>query len=47
MRTIARLHRRSLAGRGEAAVAREVRDAVAELTAAFPLYAERLAADAE
>jgi glycine hydroxymethyltransferase len=45
MRTVAQLICRTLAGRGEAAVAREVRDAVAELTAGFPLYAERLAAD--
>ena len=45
MRTIARLICRTLAGRGEAAIAREVRDAVADLTAGFPLYAERLTAD--
>jgi glycine hydroxymethyltransferase len=45
MRIVARLICRTLAGRGEAAIAREVRDAVAELTAGFPLYAERLAAD--
>jgi len=45
MQTVARLICRTLAGRGEAAVAREVRDAVADLTAGFPLYAERLAAD--
>ncbi len=47
MRTIARLIFRILDGRGEPAIAREVRDAVAELTAGFPLYAERLAADAD
>ena len=47
MRTVARLICRTLAGRGEAAVAREVRDAVAELVAGFPLYAERLAADVD
>jgi len=45
MQTVARLICRTLAGRGEAAIAREVRDSVAELTAGFPLYAERLAAD--
>jgi len=45
MQTVARLICRTLAGRGEAAVAREVRDGVAELVAGFPLYAERLAAD--
>jgi len=45
MQTVARMIFRTLAGRGEAAIAREVRDAVAELTAGFPLYAERLAAD--
>ena len=45
MQTVARLICRTLDGRGEAAIAREVRDAVAELTAGFPLYAERLAAD--
>ena len=45
MRVVARLICRTLAGRGDSAIAREVRDAVAELTAGFPLYAERLAAD--
>jgi len=45
MQTIARLIGRTLAGRGEVAIAREVRAAVAEITAGFPLYAERLAAD--
>ena len=45
MQIVARLIWRTLAGRGEAAIAREVRDAVAELTAGFPLYAERLAGD--
>jgi glycine hydroxymethyltransferase len=43
MRAIARLIHRTLASRGEAAVVREVQAAVAELTAGFPLYAERLA----
>jgi glycine hydroxymethyltransferase len=43
MRGIARLIHRTLQSRGEAAVTREVRADVAELTAAFPLYAERLA----
>jgi glycine hydroxymethyltransferase len=47
MLTVARLICRILAGRGEPAIAREVRDGVAELTAGFPLYAERLAADAD
>jgi len=47
MRTVARLICRTLGGRGEAAIAREVRGAVAELTAGFPLSAERLAADAD
>ncbi len=44
MRTVARLIYRTLDGRGEAAVVHEVKDAVADLTAGFPLYAERLAA---
>ena len=43
MRAIARLIHRTLAARGEPAVVREVQAAVAELTAGFPLYAERLA----
>jgi glycine hydroxymethyltransferase len=43
MRVIARLIHRTLASRGEPAVVREVQAAVAELTAGFPLYAERLA----
>ena len=47
MRTVARLICRTLAARGEDATARAVREAVAELTAGFPLYAERLAADAD
>jgi glycine hydroxymethyltransferase len=47
MRTIAQLICRTLAARGEAASARAVRATVAELTAGFPLYAERLAADAD
>ncbi len=47
MRIVARLICRTLAGRGEAAIAREVRDAVAEVVAGFPLYAERLAADVD
>ncbi|MHB8835928.1 MAG: serine hydroxymethyltransferase [Candidatus Methylomirabilia bacterium] len=47
MRVVARLIFRTLAGRGEAAICREVRDAVAELVAGFPLYAERLAADVD
>jgi len=47
MRIIAQIICRTLAGRGDAAIAREVREAVAELTAGFPLYAERLAADDE
>ena len=45
MRIVARLIYRILAGRGEAAFVGEGNDAVAELTAGFPLYAERLAAD--
>jgi glycine hydroxymethyltransferase len=47
MRTVARLICRTLDGRGEPAVAREVREAVAGLVAGFPLYAERLAADGD
>jgi glycine hydroxymethyltransferase len=47
MRLIARLIHRTLQSHGEAAVTREVRATVAELTAAFPLYAERLASYAE
>jgi len=47
MRTVARLIHRTLASRGEPAVVREVQAAVAELTAGFPLYAERLAGYAD
>jgi glycine hydroxymethyltransferase len=47
MRVVARLIHRTVASRDEAAVVREVRDAVAELTAGFPLYAERLASYAD
>jgi glycine hydroxymethyltransferase len=47
MRVVARLIHRTVASRGEAAIVREVRDAVAELTAGFPLYAERLASYAD
>jgi glycine hydroxymethyltransferase len=47
MRVVARLIHRTVASRGEAAVVREVRDAVAGLTAGFPLYAERLASYAD
>jgi glycine hydroxymethyltransferase len=43
MRAVARLIHRTLASRGEGAVLREVHAAIAELTAGFPLYAERLA----
>ena len=45
MRIVARLIYRILDSRGDDAVTREVKEAVAELTAGFPLYAERLAAD--
>ncbi len=47
MRTIARLIHRIVAARGETAVVREVHEAVAELTAGFPLYAERLSSYAD
>jgi glycine hydroxymethyltransferase len=43
MRAVARLIHRTVDSRGEAAVVREVREAVASLTAGFPLYPERLA----
>jgi glycine hydroxymethyltransferase len=47
MRAVGRLICRTLAGHGDDATARAVREGVAELTARFPLYAERLAADAD
>jgi glycine hydroxymethyltransferase len=47
MRTVAQLIHRTVASRGEPAVVREVLAAIAELTAGFPLYAERLASYAD